>query len=96
MNQPPDYIPNKYTFKNEFDSARINEESSCVFGFCCSIIKETKKEVYLSPTQIISMGYFYKSSKVEPKSKSLKIQKNLGKTNSVHKSFFKDTSNVIE
>jgi hypothetical protein len=95
MNQPPDYVANKFTFKNDFDTARINnDEGGCVFGSCCSVIKETKKEVYISPAQIITMAYFNKSSKVEVK--SLKIQKNLASTNSVHKSFFKERSNVIE
>jgi len=39
MNQPPDYLSNKYTFKNEFDTGRINDDSTCVFGSCCSILK---------------------------------------------------------
>ena len=61
MNQPPEYIENKYTFKN--DSNHSLEETSCFLNPCCSIIKETRREVYLSPTQLISAGYFYKNLK---------------------------------
>lgn len=106
MNQPPDYLSNKYTFKNDFDTTRVSEDDSrpsvtCVFGACCSMLKETQKEVYLSPTQLITMGYFNKG-KADPK--SLKINntnnntsKHIGSSNSINqKSFFKDRSNVIE
>ncbi len=90
MNKPPNYIAHKYTFKNQNEFGRT-DDSSCVFGGCCSIFKETQREVFLSPTQLITMGYFYKTPKVEQK--SLKFNKNNGSVHSMQKSFFKETSN---
>lgn len=42
MNQPPDYILNKYTFKNEEEQLikREGGTKECgVFGSCCAMIK---------------------------------------------------------
>ena len=43
MSQPPGYIPNKYVFKNENDTARMMNDDGCIFGSCCSILKESQR-----------------------------------------------------
>lgn len=66
-----------------------------MFGSCCSIIKESQREVYLSPSQLITMRYFAPVEKQEGKSlRFINNKSNVGSVSGQHqKSFFKENSN---